>query len=53
MLVFENLYNYYARPSPEYCSVIFSPHYVYLINLIENLKKKINQKIVWTAKYVL
>ena len=37
MLVLVNLYKCYARPLLEYCSVIFSPHFVYLINLIENI----------------
>ena len=48
MLVLVNLYKCYARPLLENCSVIFSSHYVYLINLIENI-----QKIAWTAKYEL
>ena len=39
MLVLLNLYKCYARPLLEYCSVIFSPHNVYLINLIENVQK--------------
>ena len=52
MLVLVNLYKCYARPLLEYCSVVFSPHYVYLINLTENVSKKL-QKIAWTAKYVL
>ena len=42
----------HARPLLEYNSVIFSPYHVYLINLIENVKKNY-QKIAWTAKYVL
>ena len=29
MLVLVNLYKCHARPLLEYCSVIFSPHYVY------------------------
>ena len=37
MLVLVKLYKCYARPLLEYCSVIFSPHHVYLINLIENV----------------
>ena len=53
MLVLVNLYKCYARPLLEYCSVIFSPHHVYLINLIENVQKKNYQKIAWTANYVL
>ena len=40
MLVLVNSYKCYARPLLEYCSVIFSPHYVYLINLIENVQKR-------------
>ena len=43
MLVLVNLYKCYARPLLEYCSVIFSPHYVYLINLIENVKKDLQK----------
>ena len=45
MLVLVNLYKCYARPLLEYCSVIFSPHYVYLINLIENVKKRFTKKL--------
>ena len=41
MLVLVNLYKCYARPLLEYCSVIFSPHYVNSINLIENINKKL------------
>ena len=52
MLVLVNLYKCYARPFFEYCSIIFCPHHVYLINLIENVPKKY-QKIAWTEKYVL
>ena len=45
MLVLVNLYKCYARPLLEYCSVIFSPHYVYLINLIENVQKRFTKKL--------
>ena len=45
MLVLVNLYKCNARPLFEYCSAIFSPHYVYLINLIENLPKKCTKKL--------
>ena len=50
MLVLVNLYKCYARPLLEYCSVIFSPHYVYLINLIEKMYKKDLQKNAWITK---
>ena len=52
MLVLVNLCKCYARPLLENCSVIFYPHHVYLINLIENVQKNL-PKIAWTAKYVL
>ena len=45
MLVLVNLYKCYARPLLEYCSVIFSPHYVYLIKLIENVQKRFTKKL--------
>ena len=45
MLVLVNVYKCYARPLLEYCSVIFSPHYVYLINLIENVQKRFTKKL--------
>ena len=45
MFVLINLHKCYARLLLEYCSVIFSPHYVYLINLIENVHKKITKKL--------
>ena len=51
MLVLINLYEYYARPILEHCSVIFSLHYVYLINLIEMYNKNY-KKNAWIAKYV-
>ena len=35
----------YARPLLKYCSVIFSSHNVSLINLIENVKKKLPKKL--------
>ena len=41
MLVFVNLYKCYARLLLEYCSIIFSPHHVYLINLIEIVQKNL------------
>ena len=44
-LVLVNLYKFYAQPLLEYCFVIFSPHYVYLINLIENVQKKFTKKL--------
>ena len=40
MLVLVNLYKCYARPLLEYCSVIFSPHY-----LIENVQKRFTKKL--------
>ena len=45
MLVLVNLYKPHARPLLEYCSAIFSPHYVYLINLIENVQKIFTKKL--------
>ena len=45
MLVLVNLYKCYARHFLEYCSVIFSPLYVYLINLNENVQKQFTKKL--------
>ena len=41
MLVLVNFYKCYARPLLEYCSVIFSPHHVYLIKLTESVQKNL------------
>ena len=43
MLVLVNLHKCYARPFLEYYTVIFSPHYVYLINSIENIQKNLHK----------
>ena len=45
MLIIVKLYKCYARHLLEYCSFIFSPHLVYLINLIENVQKKFTKKL--------
>ena len=45
MLILVKLYKCYARPLLEYCSVIFSSHHVYQINLIENVQKKFTKKL--------
>ena len=45
MLVLLNLCKCYTRPVLEYCSVIFSPHHVYLINLIKTAQKKNKKKL--------
>ena len=34
-----DLYKYYVRPILEYVSVVWSPHHVYLIDLIENVQR--------------
>ena len=45
MLVLVKLYKCYARPLLEYCSVIFSSHHVYLLNLIEIVQKRLTKKL--------
>jgi hypothetical protein len=40
----------YVRPSLEYCSVIWSPHYVQDINLIERVQKYFTRKLLWKRK---
>ena len=37
------------RPVLEYASVVFSPHHISLIDLIENVQRKFTKKTVWHA----
>jgi hypothetical protein len=40
-----NLFKCYARPYLEYASVIFSPHYLYQINLIEKVQRNFTKRL--------
>ena len=45
MLILVNLYKCYARPLLKHCSVIFSLHCVYLINLIGYVQKTFTKEL--------
>ena len=40
-----DLYRCYVRPILEYVSVVWSPHHVYLINLIENVQRNFTKRL--------
>ena len=40
-----DLYKCYVRPILEYVSVVWSPHHIYLIDLIENVQRKFTKRL--------
>ena len=40
-----DLYKCYVRPILEYVSVVWSPHHVYLIDLIENVQRNFTKRL--------
>ena len=40
-----DLYKCYVRPILEYVSVVWSPHYVYLIDFIENVQRNFTKQL--------
>ena len=52
--VLVNLYKTYVRPSLEYASIIFSPHHLYLIDVLENVQKHFTKRLpgLKTVSYV-
>ena len=40
-----NLYKIYARPYLDYASVIYSPHYLQMIDIIENVQRKFTKRL--------
>ena len=42
-----DLYKCYVRPILEYVSVVWSPHHVYLIDIIENVQRSFTKRLPW------
>jgi hypothetical protein len=47
------LFKCFVRPLLEYASVVYSPHHVGLIDLIENVQRKFTKKVIWYERYKL
>ena len=51
--VMVSLYKTYIRSIPEYASIVFSPHCVCLINLLENVQRYYTKRLngLWDVDY--
>ena len=47
------LYKCFVRPVLEYASVVFSPHYISLINLIENVQRRFTKDCMTCIIFVM
>ena len=43
--IYISLFNIYVRPIPEYCSILYSFHHLYLIDTIENVQRRYTKRL--------
>lgn len=48
--ILKKAYICYVRPSLEYCSIIWSPHHLQNINLLERVQKYFTRRLLWKLK---